>query len=141
MHDEIKTIKWNKNVIYICDPKTKPDLPKIKKNKNGQPTIVDGYISISHTKQFDVYALNKSCPVGVDIEPVTRETDHAKLNIKNIKEWTIKEAVIKTLGAESIKQIKYVVLLNKTKAVYKNHNYFFHTFKYKNHFVSVVNSL
>jgi hypothetical protein len=82
-----KKISWKKVIIYVLlkgyNEPIKHILPTIKKNTIGQPVLSSGYISISHSTTYDAYAISKTLPVGIDIEPCNRTTKDNK--IPNIK--------------------------------------------------------
>ncbi|MDR2847037.1 MAG: hypothetical protein LBV22_01715 [Mycoplasmataceae bacterium] len=134
-----KKISWKKVIIYVLlkgyNEPIKHILPTIKKNTIGQPVLSSGYISISHSTTYDAYAISKTLPVGIDIEPCNRTTKDNK--IPNIKTWTIAEAVIKTLGSKSIKDVYKVQIDSKHTAMFHGQHYRFKTLKYKGHYITV----
>jgi phosphopantetheinyl transferase len=83
-----------------------------------------------------VYAINTISPIGVDIEPIKRKLNDV-VNIDNMKRWTIKEAVIKTLGARSIKDVNNVSIISDSVAIFNNRKYNYKVLKLYGHFITI----
>lgn len=90
---------------------------KLKKTEQGRPfgTTESGqfYVSIAHTNHHVFCGLSPNRSIGVDLEPVSREvkvdvrkrilsdeelTNKALQEVKTLRLWTIKEAIVKLTG-------------------------------------------
>lgn len=85
---------------------------------SGKPYLVDNsfHISVSHTKRYVAVALNKTKPVGLDIEQISEKITRVRSRVIGANEyidknnelvhlllhWSAKEAMFKFLDAESV---------------------------------------
>ncbi|MDR0856972.1 MAG: hypothetical protein LBM76_01085 [Mycoplasmataceae bacterium] len=137
-----KTFSWEGNEIFVYKKNSEKNeiserLEHIKKDEQGKPYLDKGYISISHTDKYDVYAFSTEGYVGVDIEPCDRPVNK-EIMITDIKEWTIKEAVIKTFKLISIKCVLKVNIASGSIAVYNGKKYNYKVFDFDNHYLAVA---
>lgn len=93
---------------------------RLTHDANGKPLIIgsDLYVSISHSREFAAVAVDRTAPVGIDVESHTREhqlrrvaprvLSPAELDVYSathagyVRAWTIKEALYKVAGDPGI---------------------------------------
>ena len=122
---------------------------KISYNEFGRPFIENGHISISHSRDIIVIAVDKNHPVGIDVEYKSPKISAIKDKFISSEDqklidfedetqltivWSIKEAVYKmeNIPALSFKENIHVKIKNNLSYVNVNKNELIHeyTFQY-----------
>ncbi len=113
--------------------------------EHGKPTLANNqetlYFNVSHSEEMAIYAINKTCELGVDIEHIKREVDLISVAERYFTEnesqkilfqqgfdqtisffncWTRKEAILKALGqglSFPLKDCEITVLPNEPAQV------------------------
>ena len=99
---------------------------KILKTENGKPYVLNApHFSVTHT-DFRLYLVFDDTPIGIDAEPLSRQTDFQKISKKFplseqleiidqasfLQHWTVKESAVKYLGSTLAKELKQLSFVN-----------------------------
>lgn len=121
-------------------------------SNKGKPLSNNIYFNISHSGSKLVLALDKSHPVGVDIEEIKDHkidlkdkvcSDIEKQYVKDYKSfleiWTNKESLIKCIGGTIFKSIKSITSLPiNGRKIYEDKIYYSKTIEIDNYILSVT---
>lgn len=96
-------------------------VPNYSIDKNGKPISPNLHFNISHSKGMVAFVMNKSRPIGVDIEEIRPVEDKLKRYVSTEEEyqqidsdesffkiWTSKESLVKCVGIGIKKQPKNI---------------------------------